>query len=85
MVTVYSRAILKSSVWGGHAADGADHNEAQGAPIRAIQNQAEPCILVAERVQTAVPVEARAGEIPANCPWAVSVQSVHSMRSTQGH
>ena len=40
MVTVYARTSLQSSVWGGHAANGADHNEAQGVPIRAIRNRA---------------------------------------------
>jgi hypothetical protein len=36
MVTVYSRMLARSSIWGGHAADGVDHNEAQGVPARAI-------------------------------------------------
>ena len=40
MVTVYSWAVLQSSVWGGHAADGADHNEVRGVPFRAIQAHA---------------------------------------------
>ena len=40
MVTVYSRAPLRSSVWGGHAADGAGHNEAQGVPTRALKDRA---------------------------------------------
>ena len=40
MVTVYSRAPLRSSVWGGHGADGADHNEAQGVSARAIHDRA---------------------------------------------
>ena len=39
-MTVYSRAPLRSSVWGGHAADGVDRNEAQGVPARGIQDHA---------------------------------------------
>ena len=35
MVNLYSRAVLQSSVWGGHATGGADHNEAQGVSARA--------------------------------------------------
>jgi len=40
MVTVYSRAVLQSSVWGGHAADGADHDEALRVPARVIRAHA---------------------------------------------
>jgi len=32
MVNVYARMLARSSVWGTHAADGVDHNEAQGIP-----------------------------------------------------
>jgi hypothetical protein len=40
MVTVYSRMLARSSIWGGHAADGVDHNEAQGVPARANHDHA---------------------------------------------
>ena len=40
MVTVYSRTPMRSSVWSGHAADGVDHNQAQGVPARAVHDRA---------------------------------------------
>jgi len=40
MVTAYSRMLATSSVWGGHATDGASHSGAQAVPFRAIHAQA---------------------------------------------
>jgi hypothetical protein len=40
MRMAYSRSVTRSSVWGGHAPDGADRNEAQGVPARANYAQA---------------------------------------------
>jgi hypothetical protein len=40
MATVYSRMLARSSVWGGHAADGVDHNEDPAVPFRAMRAHA---------------------------------------------